>query len=533
MPNGRRDIGVDMDGNMPKRIKESTRHPLRLPAIANLSRSLAASTGWRLACYDAHGQALDPVAAPDNLRDARVPVLVEGNTIGYLGLARADSPPELRLPSPPAPLVSGLAELIGGWIAALQLAKDSDNELSSLIEITRLLTSSVDLGRILEIVCEAATRATDARSADLWLWDETRAYLEVVAAYPVDGARADLAKIDVEKSPLDLEAMGGDLVVVDLGSDPRVAAWPSRAWSGSRTAIVVGLIGRDGPLGTLHLYSQDEAEFSLHAFQLLTAIANQAATSIEQSALLDDIRAKERLARELAAASEIQAALLPRSIPTFPGIEFAVHFAPCRDVGGDLYDIIPIDKQNIGLAIGDASGKSVTGALMMAMVRGGLHAYVEDIYHISEIVRRLNHSVHKATSGEHFMTLFYGVLNLASFELTYANAGHNAPLWFHRGRCAELSGGGIVLGADPHCDYHISRVQLFPGDVLVLYTDGLSEMMSRSDELYQKERIRAAVRPVAKGSAREILDAILHDADQFRGGIPPRDDLTVIVLRVG
>ncbi|MFO0947553.1 MAG: GAF domain-containing SpoIIE family protein phosphatase [Planctomycetota bacterium] len=516
---------------MPKRHGESARHPLRLPAIANLSRGLASSTGWGLARFDANGQPLEGLPQfPSITACPCSPTGIRSDISAcFLGGFLGDD----DFPAPTSLLVS-LAELIGGWIAALELAKDSDNELSSLIEITRLLTSSVDLGRILEIVCEAATRATDARSAVLWLLDESRSRLQVVAAFPRDSRLAELPAIDVEKSPLDLDALGGDPVVVhDLTADARVDAWPSQAWHGSRTAMVVGLIGRDGPLGTMHLYSQDQTEFSVHAFQLLTAIANQAATSIEQSALLDDIRAKERLARELAAASEIQAALLPRAIPTFPGIEFAVHFAPCRDVGGDLYDIIPIDKQNIGLAIGDASGKSVTGALMMAMVRGGLHAYVEDIYHISEIVRRLNRSVHKATSGEHFMTLFYGVLNLANSELTYTNAGHNAPLWFHRGRCSELAGGGIVLGADPHCDYHISRVQLIPGDVMVFYTDGLSEMMSHSDELYQKRRIREAVRPVAKKSAREILDAILHDASQFRGEVPPRDDLTVIVMRVG
>jgi serine phosphatase RsbU (regulator of sigma subunit) len=508
----------------------TTRHPLSLPVIKKLARSLLASTDWKLLRFDQQRQPIGPETATTPIT-ALLPITVDGVPVGYLGLAReGDTPVDVAAAEV---LLESLAELINGWLSALQLASNSDNELSSLIEITRLLTSSVNLSRILGIVCEAAARSVEAKSAVLWLMDEDHRRLHARSVHPNEEEAADLPVVAVDESPIDLEALGGDPVVVeDVLGDPRTASWPESIRKNSRSAMVVGLIGRNGPLGTLHVHSNEEMEFSIHAIHLLTAIANQAAACIDQATLEEDIRARERLANEVAAASQIQSALLPRGIPSLEGLELAVHFHPSRDIGGDLYDLIPLAETNLGLAIGDASGKSVTGALMMAMVRGGLHAYVEDVFHITDILSRLNRAVHEVTFGEHFMTLFYGVLNLRSLELTYTNAGHNAPLLFHDGRCTELVGGGLVLGADPDSKYTYSQVKLHPGDIVVFYTDGLSESIDGDGNLFHRDRIRAVVRSLVRRPAQEILDGLLAAAHRFRNDEAPHDDLTAIVLRV-
>lgn len=519
----------------------NARNPLSLAPITHLARALAGASPWRLARFGADGSPIDPDIAADHA--PRLPVVVDGETIGFLALVPAEDldvdPPGKAAghEGPPGKaagtaLLASLVELVAAWVGALALARDSDNELSSLIEITRLLTSSVGISRILAIICEAAARAVEARAAVLWLLDDEHRYLRARALYPPQTDPGRLPPIPVEESPIDLEALGGDPVVLaDAASDARIARWPNSLKRGLKSAVAVGLVGRGGPLGTLHVLANEPSEFSTHAIQLLTAIANQAAVCIEQANLEVDARDRERLAADLAAASQIQAALLPRSIPRMPGIELAVHFQPCHDVGGDLYDFIPIEKGNIGIAIGDATGKSVPGAIMMAMIRGGLRAYVEDVYHIIDILGRLNRAVHDATSGEHFMSLFYGVLNLAKRELTYTNAGHNAPLWFHQGVCTELSTGGIVLGADPQCRYEFAHIRLSPGEVVVFFTDGLTECADEAGQLFQKARVIEAVRPHLHRPADEILAALLANVDRFRGDAEPRDDLTVLVLR--
>jgi sigma-B regulation protein RsbU (phosphoserine phosphatase) len=506
------------------------RHPLSLPAIEHLAQAMAASTGWLLVRLDEDDR---PVTAKDaGPLEASVDLIVQGQRLGKLGLRRTRQD-DGSLGRPPQELLRSLSELVTSWIHSLRLARDNDEELTSLIELTRLLTSTVDLSRILQISCEAAAAALEAESTLLFLLDGDGVHLEPRAQHGLADELLGVHPIKLAESPADLEALAGDPVLIeDVATDDRCRAWPAEVRRPGNKALCVGLIGRRQKLGTLHVFAGVNADFTIHLTRLLMAIAGQIAACIEQASLERESRQSKRLRSELAAGREIQAALLPRAVPQRKGFDLAVHFEPAREVGGDLYDFIELGDDDLGLAIGDATGKSITGALMMATVRGGLHAYVEDHYHIADIVRRLNVDVHNATYGEFFMTLFYGVLNLKTGVLTYTNAGHNPPLWIHNGQCAELRGGGTFLGADPECEYHVSTVALTAGDVVVFYTDGLSESRNPEGLMLGVNPIRDVVLENSRLPADQIVERLLERSRQFTQRDSFRDDVTLLVLRV-
>lgn len=509
-----------------------TRHPLSLPAVLRLADALESSTGWSLVRFDETGERLAPSPQAE-LAAPRVAVLVDREVIGYLGLCRSEG--QTNSDKPPSPLLRSFAELIGSWVSALSVARDNDEQLDSLFEITRLLTSTASPDRIQTVLCEAAARELDATAVVLFQVDENEETLQISSTYPAILMDANFRKwrSALADSPAEQEALaGGPLVVPTPNDDTRCRHWPPELRDHTSLAICVGMMAHDRILGTMVVLVEESQEVSLHALRVLQAIANQGAFCIEQARLEQDSRISKLLAQDIASASEIQNALLPHVVPTFEKIELAVHRESCQAIGGDLYDFISVGKDRLGLVIGDACGKSVTGALMMATVRGGLHAYVRDVYNIEEIMRRLNVTINQATLGEYFMTLFYGVLNLETFELSYVNGGHNSPLWFHADRCIELEGGGAILGADPQCQYTKSTVYLSPGDCVVFYTDGLVEAMNEAGQLFRESRIQAVAFEHRHRSAREILDRLLDAVTQYRGSAPVRDDMTVLVLKV-
>lgn len=512
-----------------------TRHPLSLPPVLRLANAFERSTGWSILRFDEEGVFL-PSSRRVPLQTQRVAVMVDREVIGYLGLAQSNVMTDPLTPEPPQELLRAIAEILGRWISALSVARDNDEELSSLIEINRLLTSTTSLDRVHTVLCEAAARELEAQAVVLMLASENSDKLHIAGTYPLKLSETpgwSTWQSVLADSPLEQEALAGAPVVIPCPrDDTRCRHWPDELRSHPGPAICVGMIAHDRPMGTMVVLADEFDEVSLHSLRVLQAIANQGAFCIEQARLERDSQIKRILTQDMASASEIQNALLPHVVPSFENLELAVHRESYQAIGGDLYDFISIDNDRLGIVIGDASGKSITGALMMATVRGGLHAYVRDVYNIAEIMKRLNVTINQATLGEYFMTLFYGVLHLRTLEFSYVNGGHNAPLWFHDDRCTELEGGGTILGADPQCQYHVSTVQLSPGDAVIFYTDGLTEAMNDKGQMFRESRIQSSAFGNRNASAQQMLDSLLDAVAKFRGEVPPRDDMTVMTMKV-
>jgi sigma-B regulation protein RsbU (phosphoserine phosphatase) len=246
---------------------------------------------------------------------------------------------------------------------------------------------------------------------------------------------------------------------------------------------------------------------------------------------------RERLERELATAREIQEKLLPHEMPVVPGFEITGTSLPSQQVGGDYFDFLDIEEGLLGIAIADVSGKGIPAALLMANLQASLHAQILQQGEVSEVAYRINNLLYKSTDAHMFVTFFYGILDRQRSLFTSTNAGHNPPLIFRSdGSIERLSEGGLILGFQPDVLYEQQTVMIEPGEVVVLYTDGITEAADPSSEmvsedLFGVEKLMDVVRDKASGSAREIQVAILEAIADHTNNSPQFDDITLVIIK--
>lgn len=243
---------------------------------------------------------------------------------------------------------------------------------------------------------------------------------------------------------------------------------------------------------------------------------------------------KERYAREMEIAREIQDTFLPETPPEIPGFEICATTIPAMEIGGDLYDFILIPDNRWGFVIGDVSGKGVSAALYMALCRTQIHTCGGELENPSDAIRKANRLIFDEGRSSMFITVFYAVLDPARMTLSWVNAGHNPPLLV-RGKGPEVQmfeGRGIALGVIDDVDIPERTVPVERGDLIFLYTDGVTEAFNTADEYYGEERMIAVVRRNRSRPANEIRDALLEDIRQFTGTAPQSDDITFILIKV-
>jgi sigma-B regulation protein RsbU (phosphoserine phosphatase) len=243
---------------------------------------------------------------------------------------------------------------------------------------------------------------------------------------------------------------------------------------------------------------------------------------------------QERLERDVQIAQQVQERLFPRKAPQIPNLDCQGVCRPARGVAGDYYDFVTIDGGHAGIAVADVAGKGLPAALLMASLQAALRSLVSVAVEGPDVLARdLNVQMCELTEPTRFATLFWGVFDEQRRALAYVNAGHNPPLLFRKGGAVErLSAGGRPLGAFPNSEYHMGRVTLSAGDLLVVFTDGVTEAPSASEEEFGEERLQDYVRAHADRSVEELCRGILGAVDGFRDSRPQQDDMTLVVARV-
>ena len=274
---------------------------------------------------------------------------------------------------------------------------------------------------------------------------------------------------------------------------------------------------------------------------LLRSVASQTALAVENSRLVSAIASetadREVIQRELAIAREVQQRLFPQSYPQIPDLEYCGTCRPAREVGGDYYDFLLLPHQNLGIAIGDVSGKGIPASLLMASLQACLRGQtMAGSTSIHRLMENIDHLIYAATPSNRYATFFYGQYDPDLRRLTYVNAGHNAPIilrYSHSSyECLRLEVGEPPVGLLPHCQYESAYVDLQPGDTLVFFTDGISEAMNSADEEWGECcLIEAATNSIACRPA-EMVQEIFRAADAFTAGAPQHDDMTVVVARI-
>jgi sigma-B regulation protein RsbU (phosphoserine phosphatase) len=249
--------------------------------------------------------------------------------------------------------------------------------------------------------------------------------------------------------------------------------------------------------------------------------------------------AAERAKRnhELETAGEVQRRLLPQAVPAIAGVDCAGHSRPAHGVGGDYYDFIELGDQRLGLALGDVSGKGMPAALLMSALRAYLHGQTIDGHtEPAAVMATLNRLVFDCSSANRFVTFFYAVYDAARRTLDYVNAGHNAPIVVRHTptgvELIRLDASGVAIGLMPDSAYRANRLQLEPGDLLVVFSDGITEAMDADGHEWSDECLAALVAATPYERSGDVVEHVFVAAETFAGGAPQHDDMTVAVVRI-
>jgi sigma-B regulation protein RsbU (phosphoserine phosphatase) len=304
--------------------------------------------------------------------------------------------------------------------------------------------------------------------------------------------------------------------------------------------LLLPLTLKEKVLGIMSLGSkQSEEPFSPTDLRLLSSVAAQTGLALENGrlteAIKEEARAREKQNRELELGREVQERLFPQEYPAIPGLDYAGACRPALGVGGDYYDFIPIANGGLGIAIGDVSGKGIPAALLMATLRAFLRGQaIDHETDLSAVIANLNRLVFESSAQNRYATFFLGTYDSASRVLRYVNAGHNAPMVIRAGNeVVRLEAGGSVVGLLRGGAWEPGQVKLERGDLLLAFTDGISEAMNRADDEWGEQRLIDAVRAMQAAPAKAILEHVVKSADVFVAGAPQYDDMTLIVARVG
>ncbi|MBI1764054.1 MAG: SpoIIE family protein phosphatase [Acidobacteria bacterium] len=323
------------------------------------------------------------------------------------------------------------------------------------------------------------------------------------------------------------------LLTSDAQHDPRFAANQSIMLGGIRSIMAVPLAIEERVLGMVYVDSPLHSNrFTKRDLELLTLIAGVAAIRIENVRLLDVQAEQKRLANELAVASEIQLRLHPAAPPAINGYDLMGVSFPCYEVGGDYYDFIQKRDGRIVIALGDVSGKGTGAALLMSSIHAAVRAQCTTRLAPSEIVTEINQYIYDNTPSNRYVTLFYSELDPRTHQLTYINGGHNSPLLVRTsGEITTLDIGGFPVGITPFGDYHEGMAHLEPGDVLVIYSDGVTESQDEAGEEFGEARLIEIVQRNRGRTAAGLRDRIDDALQKFVGKAKSVDDLTLVILK--
>lgn len=434
-------------------------------------------------------------------------------------------------------LFSPARNLIQDWIDRT-FFREKFQYRRTLHEFSQALTSILDLKTLLRVLVRRISQTLHVNRVAVFLKDEATGSLvlqeaagvarEATGAEPITFHGDDKIVRFLEGShravPIDRVADGEGTILLPESEKSRLAELDSSLLipliSGDRLTGIVSL----GPKESGEVYSREDRE-------LLNTLANQATLAIENAQLHRETIDRERMKQELELAREIQLQLLPPSAPELPGIDIASLYVISEEVGGDYYDYVPGPDGALGLVVADAIGHGVSAALLISSVQASFRAEARISSSPASSLEKVNRQMQERNTSGRFVTIFYCVLDPVGGVLTYANAGHPPPVVVHAdGTHHDLDESDLILGVDASVSYREHHFPLAHDDVLVLFTDGITDEPNAHDRSFGRERLTEIVREHRGGSATEICDTLHRAVIRFLGE-NPTDDLTLIVLK--
>jgi sigma-B regulation protein RsbU (phosphoserine phosphatase) len=417
---------------------------------------------------------------------------------------------------------------------------------AALLQVAQAVVSLSDLDEILTTIVRIMPILVGVHRAVLYLYDAGHDRFTPAQAYGFDEADEPLFQRDLAPGEfllLDAACESNRLLVRTLDMDAAPATWfhlPPHAddelvavyGSNSPLLMAVPLSIKNDLYGVLVV---DEASgglrFRSRRIEIISGIAQQAALAIQNDRLQKEMVVRERLETEVQLARQIQKTFLPEALPSHPHWQMSARWRTARQVGGDFYDVIQFPNDRLGIFIADVADKGMPAALFMALTRTLVRAAVKETSSPAEALRRVNELLVPDTKQGMFVTVVYAVLDQTTGEFTYANAGHNPPLWVRRDSVERLTRTGIALGASEDAHMTERTIQLAEGESLLLYTDGLTEAFNLEGDMFGEERLLRALGWQVSVSADDMIKMVESALDDFAGDAPPSDDLTMLAVR--
>ena len=411
------------------------------------------------------------------------------------------------------------------------------------------LRSFNNLNQFLELIPLMATRVTDAEGSALFLYKPNGQIRLEQLHWQDSQQRKNIRKaLETASSQITLLANSGSATISTRILDDQMHAVLGPDVQIFGTAILVKHTER----GWLYVLSRDpEYSWTETRQKLVRLVADQTAVAIDNDELSVELRKKERLDQELEIGAEIQRRLLPRQCPNIPGLSLAARCKPANHVGGDYYDFIPTNQNQLqsqlqtspenaswGLVVGDVMGKGVPAGLIMTMLRGMLRGEVLHGNSPAGILQNLNRVMYADLENSHrFVTMFYSEYDPQTRILSYSNAAHNPPLWWHAATktVSQLDTLGMLIGLDANSEYENAQAQLEVGDTVIYYTDGLTDAAAAGGDRFDEDNFVTSFRTACKycNSPQEIVEYLFDQVEQFIGSDKRNtDDMTLVVMQI-
>ncbi|MBI3723780.1 SpoIIE family protein phosphatase [bacterium] len=430
----------------------------------------------------------------------------------------------------PLPYANELEKKGQPEVAVLTHERD---DLRKLLEINKRLNQQHDLRKLLETIIDSAIELMAAERGFLILVYEGEMKVEIARNMSREALDGQVSQFSAQICREVLET-GRPVLTTNATADQRYGRYSSVVGLNLRSILCVPFKIKDAVLGTVYLDNANVGAFSPRDADLLSAFSDQAAVAIENARLLRQAKKKERMEQELKIASDIQKKLLPRQVPRIAGLELYGFMHPAKQVGGDYYDFITVPG-GLLICIGDVSGKGVPAGLVMASARSALRSLAERVSSTREMVIALNRLLAEDLDREMFLSLLLMRYDAGTGKIAYTGAGHEHIVVYRarENRVESRKTGGIVLGLMPSIEEHVKeeKLELEVGDMLVLYTDGVTEAIDENNEQFELKRLMEAVQKNCEASSRDMLHGIFAEVLRWKGKAQQRDDVTLVAVR--
>ena len=480
-----------------------------------------------------------------------VPVAVHGKVFGAilvddLGKEAANKGSEISISD--ALMAVGRQTALA--VENLRLQESQENEAyvnAVLLQVAEMVATSADLQETMDSIINFLPLVVGVDTAFVYLFDEAssrlhlgsklsyhwKSHLSRLPASTRYFAKTNMGVMLTSDTPLFFQVTGQPIETWIKADAGRSLDESARASVSEPLLIVMPLFTHEGRYGLLFVLESEKGfEYREKKVEIISGIARNLSMSIQNEKLKNEMINRERISQEFQLAQEIQKTFLPEVLPVIAGWELNARWRPALQVGGDFYDAFMLDEERVGLVIADVSDKGMPAALYMTVARTLIHAEAQEGDLPSAALMRVNRSLLLNSQKGLFVTCLYAILNTRSGEMTYANAGHNRPLWLRRSRkdVVWLEMGGMPLGVSEQLKLSNQQLQMKEHDQLAFYTDGVTEARAVDGTLFGEERLFNILNLFRNRPSSSLIDAIDQKIMDFRGGAPVSDDLTLMVI---